>query len=120
MEVRFNSLLFSNTTEWKSGQGVSTQVFVTFRPFKIRFLDKKSEEVRRLGMGRLFADLSRRLEHKAQNGAADPLKILVHSTHDTGIAPMAASLGVYDDRYELSYNYRGRRVADNVSSFPAR
>ena len=109
MEVRINYLQYSNTTEWKSGQGVSIQVFVTFRPFKIRFLDKKSEEVRRLGMGRLFADLSRRLEHKAQNGAADPLKILVHSTHDTGIAPMAASLGVYDDRYELSYSSRGRK-----------
>ena len=72
-------------------------------------------------MGRLFADLSRRLEHKAQNGAADPLKILVHSTHDTGIAPMAASLGVYDDRYELYYKIiEEGGVADNVSSFPAR
>ena len=109
MEVRINFLQYSNITKWGSEQGVSTQAFVAFRTFKIFILDKKSEEVRRLGMGRLFADLSRRLEHKAQNGAADPLKILVHSTHDTGIAPMAASLGVYDDRYELSYNYRGRR-----------
>lgn len=61
--------------------------------------DIKSEEFRRLGFGNLFADLLRRMEHKVEHGEKDALKILVHSTHDTGIAPLASSLGIYDEKY---------------------
>lgn len=57
------------------------------------------EEVRRLGMGRLLGDLSRRMEHKAAKGDADPLKILVHSTHDTGIAALLSTLDVFDGKW---------------------
>ncbi|KAH8830007.1 histidine phosphatase superfamily [Flagelloscypha sp. PMI_526] len=49
----------------------------------------KTEEVRRLGMGRLLDDMSRKMQSKAEHGSADPLKILVHSTHDTALAGLA-------------------------------
>lgn len=39
------------------------------------------------------------MEYKVEHGEKDPLKILVHSTHDTGIAPLASSLGIYDEKY---------------------
>lgn len=61
------------------------------------FLDK-TEEVRRLGMGRLLADLSEKMTHKAENGSDDPTRILVHATHDTGVAALLNTLDVYDDK----------------------
>jgi len=63
------------------------------------FAGYKTEEVRRLGMGRLLEDLSRKMQHKAAYGSQDPLKILVHSTHDTAIAALCSTLDVFDDRW---------------------
>ncbi|KAH7869116.1 histidine phosphatase superfamily [Lentinula edodes] len=59
----------------------------------------KTEEVRRLGMGRLLDDLSTKMQHKAAHGDKDPLKILVHSTHDTALAGLASTLDVFDDKW---------------------
>ncbi|KAF8801095.1 phosphoglycerate mutase-like protein [Phlegmacium glaucopus] len=59
----------------------------------------KTEEVRRLGMGRLLEDLSRKMHHKAIYGSQDPLKILVHSTHDTALAGLCSTFDVFDDRW---------------------
>ena len=64
----------------------------------LRLQTDKTEEVRRLGMGRLLEDLSRKMQHKAAYGSQDPLKILVHSTHDTAIAALCSTLDVFDDR----------------------
>jgi hypothetical protein len=50
-------------------------------------------------MGRLLQDLSAKMQHKADKPAAEPLRIAVHSTHDTGIAALAATLGVFDDKF---------------------
>ncbi|KAF4582557.1 hypothetical protein EYR38_002683 [Pleurotus pulmonarius] len=57
----------------------------------------KTEEVRRLGMGLLLSDLSRKMSRKAKLGDQDPVKILVHSTHDTAIAALCSTLDVYDE-----------------------
>ncbi|KNZ82271.1 putative acid phosphatase SPBC4.06 [Termitomyces sp. J132] len=59
----------------------------------------KTEEVRRLGMGRLLDDLSRKMQHKANNGAQDPLKVLIHSTHDTALAALCSTLDVFDEQW---------------------
>ncbi|KAG6873917.1 hypothetical protein C0995_009698 [Termitomyces sp. Mi166 len=58
----------------------------------------KTEEVRRLGMGRLLDDLSRKMQHKANNGARDPLKVLIHSTHDTALAALCSTFDVFDEQ----------------------
>lgn len=63
----------------------------------------KTEEVRRLGMGRLLADLSRKMHLKTNETASTPAnervpKILLHSTHDTALAALANTLDVFDDR----------------------
>ncbi|KAG6865445.1 hypothetical protein C0991_002521 [Blastosporella zonata] len=59
----------------------------------------KTEEVRRLGMGRLLDDLTRKMQYKADNGSRDPLKVLVHSTHDTALAALCATLDVFDEQW---------------------
>ncbi|KAF7323871.1 Acid phosphatase [Mycena kentingensis (nom. inval.)] len=59
----------------------------------------KTQEVRRLGMGPLLADLSQKLQRKAELGAGDPLKLLVHSTHDTALAAMCNTLDVFDEKW---------------------
>ncbi|KAF7350450.1 Acid phosphatase [Mycena venus] len=59
----------------------------------------KTHEVRRLGMGPLLADLAQKMAKKAQLGTEDPLKILVHSTHDTALAAMCSALDVYDEKW---------------------
>ncbi|KAG5351363.1 hypothetical protein C0989_006823 [Termitomyces sp. Mn162] len=59
----------------------------------------KTEEVRRLGMGRLLDDLSRKMQHKANHGAQDPLKVLIHSTHDTALAALCSTLDVFDEQW---------------------
>lgn len=58
----------------------------------------KTEEVRRLGMGRLLSDMSRKMHRKAEQGDKDPLKILIHSTHDTAIAALCSTFDVYDEK----------------------
>lgn len=64
-------------------------------------------------MGRLLADLSRKMQLKAQEppastststsaGVVDEQartpKILIHSTHDTALAGLASALDAFDDR----------------------
>jgi len=63
------------------------------------FAGYRTEEVRRLGMGRLLEDLTRKMQQKADLGGGDPLKILVHSTHDTALAALCATLDVFDDQW---------------------
>jgi len=63
------------------------------------FAGYKTEEVRRLGMGRLLDDLARKMQTKVNQGDKDPLKILVHSTHDTGLAGLLSTLDVYDEKW---------------------
>ncbi|KAG7446831.1 phosphoglycerate mutase-like protein [Guyanagaster necrorhizus] len=59
----------------------------------------KTEEVRRLGMGRLLDDISRKMRTKIEQGDKDPLKILVHTTHDTALAGLCSTLDVFDDKW---------------------
>ncbi|KAI0340408.1 phosphoglycerate mutase-like protein [Trametopsis cervina] len=58
-----------------------------------------SEEVRRLGMGRLLNDISAKMQSKASRGADDQMRLLVHSTHDTTLAGICATLDVFDERW---------------------
>ncbi|KAI0264755.1 histidine phosphatase superfamily [Gloeopeniophorella convolvens] len=62
-----------------------------------------TEEVRRLGMGRLLDDLTRRMHLKTQeigrmSREPEP-KIMIHATHDTALAGLANTLDVFDDRW---------------------
>jgi hypothetical protein len=66
----------------------------------------KTEEVRKLGMGRLLADLSRKLQHKVDEPSSDQLRIAVHSTHDTGLAALASTLDAFDEKYVVCMSYR--------------
>lgn len=50
-------------------------------------------------MGRLLDDLATKMQQKATQGVRDPLKIAVHSTHDTALAGLASTLDVFDDKY---------------------
>jgi len=58
----------------------------------------KREEVRKLAMGRLFAEISGKMNKKVTEDGENPPKILVHSTHDTAIAGLLGTLEVFDDR----------------------
>lgn len=49
-------------------------------------------------MGRLFEDMLNKMQHKIDHLEKDPLKILVHSTHDTAIASIRQTLDVFDDK----------------------
>ncbi|KAG7091868.1 hypothetical protein E1B28_008269 [Marasmius oreades] len=105
-------------TEWFSGALTHyTKLLICLRSFQHQVVSKtalthpplghrlnlplkdRTEEVRRLGMGRLLDDLSRKMQHKADYGEKDPLKILLHSTHDTGIAAVCSTLDVFDDKW---------------------
>ncbi|OCB89129.1 phosphoglycerate mutase-like protein [Sanghuangporus baumii] len=73
----------------------------------------KTEEPRRLGMGRLLDDLSRKMSLKVSQASASqtasatkgsitqipPPKILVYSTHDTALAALLSTLDVFDEQY---------------------
>ncbi|KAJ7145337.1 histidine phosphatase superfamily [Mycena crocata] len=63
------------------------------------FAGYKTQEVRRLGMGPLLSDLSQKMQQKVERGAEDPLKILVHSTHDTALAALCSTLDVFDEKW---------------------
>ena len=65
-------------------------------------------------MGRLLEDLSRKMQHKAVYGSQDPLKILVHSTHDTAIAGLCSTFDVFDDRSVLVF---GPVMAEALTQF---
>jgi len=63
------------------------------------FAGYKTEEFRRLAMGRLLQDLGNKMGAKAEKGSKDHLKILVHSTHDTAIAGLSQTLDVFDEKW---------------------
>lgn len=87
-----------------SKQGVRSSL-PRFTPYSKRFFvgfTDRTEEVRRLGMGRLLSDVSEKMSSKAEKGASDPMKILIHSTHDTTLSGLLSTLDVYDDRYETT------------------
>ena len=58
-----------------------------------------TEEVRRLGMGRLLSDISEKMYAKVSQGSENKLKLLVHSTHDTSLAGICKTLEVFDEKY---------------------
>ncbi|TEB31839.1 phosphoglycerate mutase-like protein [Coprinellus micaceus] len=59
----------------------------------------KTTEVRRLGIGPLFKDMLNKLDRKVDQGDKNPLKILVHATHDTAIAAIHQTLDVFDEKW---------------------
>ncbi|KAJ8597066.1 phosphoglycerate mutase-like protein [Rhizopogon salebrosus TDB-379] len=59
----------------------------------------KSEEGRRLGMGRLLADVSGKMQRKAQLDSKDPTKLLVHATHDSTLAALLCTFDVFDEKW---------------------
>jgi len=63
------------------------------------FAAYKNEEVKRLGFGRLLNEIVQKMKKKAARQDEDPLKILIHSTHDTAIAGLTQTLGVFDDKW---------------------
>ncbi|KAJ3517906.1 hypothetical protein NLJ89_g203 [Agrocybe chaxingu] len=58
-----------------------------------------TEEVRRLAIGRLLSDMITKMQHKTKHGDTDPLKVLVHSTHDTAVAGLCSTLDVFDEKW---------------------
>ncbi|KAG2034004.1 histidine phosphatase superfamily [Suillus americanus] len=63
------------------------------------WFDIKSEDGRRLGMGRLLADASEKMQRKIQPHSKDPTKLLVHTTHDSTLAALLCTFDVFDDKW---------------------
>jgi hypothetical protein len=61
-------------------------------------LDAVSPELRTLGVGRVMDDVSQKMQRKAIKKYEDPLRILVNCTHDTTIAGVLQTFGVYDQK----------------------
>ncbi|KAF8550160.1 phosphoglycerate mutase-like protein [Imleria badia] len=59
----------------------------------------KSEKGRRLGMGRLLADMTTKMQARVQQGEKNPLKILVYSTHDSTLAALCSTFDVFDEKW---------------------
>ncbi|KAH7882424.1 phosphoglycerate mutase-like protein [Phlebopus sp. FC_14] len=59
----------------------------------------KTEEGRRLGMGRLLSDMTTKMRSKTEEAEKDPLKILVHSTHDSTLAALCSTFDVFDEKW---------------------
>lgn len=59
----------------------------------------KTEQGRRLGMGRLLSDVSTKMQTKIVQEDKDPLKILVYSTHDSTLAALCSTFDVFDEKY---------------------
>jgi len=50
-------------------------------------------------MGRLLSDITTKMQAKVDKGPEqDPLKLLVHSTHDTALAALCSTLDVFDEK----------------------
>jgi acid phosphatase len=62
----------------------------------------KDPEVRKLAMGRLLNSISLRMHSKADKGDRDPLKIAIHTCHDTSLAGLCQTLDVFDGRCVLN------------------
>ena len=54
-------------------------------------------------MGRLLSDVATKMQLKANRGSDDSMRLLVHSTHDTTLAGICASLDVFDEKYVFAY-----------------
>ncbi|KAF8157020.1 histidine phosphatase superfamily [Crassisporium funariophilum] len=83
----------------------------------------KTEEVRRLAMGRLLEELSNKMQRKAERGNTEPLKILVHSTHDTAIAGLCSTLDVFDEKWpaftaSVTFELFKKKALASQSTFP--
>ncbi|KAJ3551009.1 hypothetical protein NM688_g4955 [Phlebia brevispora] len=79
-----------------------------------------TDEVRRLGMGRLLSDISVKMQKKATQDEAP--RILVHSTHDTTLAAICATFDVFDEKWPAFTSYISFelfRKYDNESSAPS-
>ncbi|KAF9788558.1 phosphoglycerate mutase-like protein [Thelephora terrestris] len=59
----------------------------------------RTEEVRKLAMGRLLAEMSGKMNQTATGTGPTAPKILIHSTHDTAIAGLLGTLEVFDNRW---------------------
>ncbi|KAG2003286.1 hypothetical protein CC2G_003902 [Coprinopsis cinerea AmutBmut pab1-1] len=91
-------------SEWFSG--CKLPPYLILLPFpNLTTPSDKTEEVRRLGMGRLFDDMLTKMQNRISNKDTTPntnpegLKFLVHSTHDTAIAAICSTLDVFDDKW---------------------
>lgn len=62
-------------------------------------LDTVSPELRRLGVGRVMDEVSQKMQKKALKMNKDAPKILVNCTHDTTIAGVLQTFGVYDQKW---------------------
>lgn len=58
----------------------------------------KTEDFRKLAMGRLLDDLQSKMHRKAALSIRDPLKIAINSCHDTSLAGIMSTLDVFDNR----------------------
>ncbi|KAF8999109.1 phosphoglycerate mutase-like protein [Cyathus striatus] len=87
-------------SEWFAGKWLYYSFYCALTGSLITYpsLLDKTEDVRRLGMGRLLGDMVQKMQHKVED-SQDPLKILVHSTHDTAIAAMCSTFDVYDEKW---------------------
>ena len=54
-------------------------------------------------MGPLLSDISNKMQRKI-DGGEEEAKLLVHSTHDTALAALAATLDVFDEKSALKLN----------------
>ncbi|KAI9568107.1 phosphoglycerate mutase-like protein [Boletus coccyginus] len=59
----------------------------------------KSEQGRRLGMGRLLADMSTKMQTKIEQKDKDPLKVLVYCTHDSTLAGLCCTFDTFDGKW---------------------
>jgi len=64
--------------------------------------DAVSPELRRLGVGSVMDDVSQKMQRRAHKKNGDQLKILVNCTHDTTIAGVLQTFGVYDQKWVLT------------------
>jgi len=63
------------------------------------FSGYKTEEVRKLAMGRLLAEITAKMNRTVTGDDENSPKILIHSTHDTAVAGLLGTLEVFDDRW---------------------
>ncbi|KAG8216430.1 phosphoglycerate mutase-like protein [Butyriboletus roseoflavus] len=64
-----------------------------------KFNGIKTEQGRRLGMGRLLADVSTKMQTKIEEGDKDPLNLLVYSTHDSTLAALCSTFDIFDEKW---------------------
>lgn len=63
------------------------------------FSGYKTEEVRKLAMGRLLTEISGKMNQRTTEIGQNPPKMLIYSTHDTAIAGLLGTLEVFDGQW---------------------